>query len=47
MGRELSLCSQMMSLASFRVVLSGAVISFSKGVIKVETLVAVSIRLTR
>lgn len=36
MGRELSLLSQIMSFASLRVVLSGAVTSFSRGVMKDE-----------
>ena len=47
MGREFSLLSQMMSLASERVVPSLAQISFSKGVMNAETGVSRSIRLTR
>ena len=47
MGRALSLWSQMMSLAAFRLVPSGAVMSFSAGVMKSRTGVAGSMRLTR
>ena len=46
-GRELSLWSQMMSLASLRVIPSFPVISFSRGVMKEDTGVEGSIRLTR
>lgn len=47
MGRELSLLSQIMSFASLRVVLSGAVTSFSRGVMKDETFSSPVMRLTR
>ena len=43
MGSELSLCSQIISFASLSVVLAGAVMSFSKGVINVDTFVSVAI----
>ena len=47
MGRELSLCSQMVLLASFRDVPSGAVIIFSRGVMNARTGVSGAMRLTR
>ncbi len=47
MGRELSLWSQMISLASLRVVSLGAVMSLERGVMKSATLSVVSIRETR
>ena len=47
MGREFSLCSQMMSLASLRVRPSRAKITLSMGVMKSRTWVAGSVRLTR
>ena len=47
MGRALSLWSQMISLAAFRLVPSGAETIFSAGVMNSLTGVAGSMRLTR